>query len=140
MQNAATTKEAKEVEKELKKEQASLTKMNKEMSKKVANDAAAFARSLAAERGRNVEWAEKAVREAASISGEDALKARVIDVIASNVDDLLAKLEGREVAILGSTRHLGHHCRQQYGARHANSGPRRTGRLHDCCRGGATYS
>jgi membrane-bound serine protease (ClpP class) len=76
------------------------------MTDKVMNDATGYIRSLAQMRGRNADWAEKAVREAASISAEEALKARVIDVIAYNVDDLLAKLGGRGVVVLGSTRHL----------------------------------
>jgi membrane-bound serine protease (ClpP class) len=76
------------------------------MTDKVTNDAIAYIRSLAQMRGRNADWAEKAVREAASISAEEALKARVIDLIASDVDDLLAKLGGREVTVLGSTRQL----------------------------------
>jgi membrane-bound serine protease (ClpP class) len=62
------------------------------MTDKVTNDAIAYVRSLAQMRGRNADWAERAVREAASISAEEALKARVIDLIATDVDDLLAKL------------------------------------------------
>jgi membrane-bound serine protease (ClpP class) len=76
------------------------------MTDKVMNDAIGYIRSLAQMRGRNAEWAEKAVREAASLSAEEALKTRVIDVMAGDVDDLLAKLEGREVVVLGSARHL----------------------------------
>jgi membrane-bound serine protease (ClpP class) len=76
------------------------------MTDKVMNDAIAYIRSLAQMRGRNADWAEKAVSEAASLSAQEALKARVIDLIASDVDDLLAKLEGRDVVVLGSTRHL----------------------------------
>ncbi len=76
------------------------------MSEKVVNDAVAYIRSLAQMRGRNAEWAEKAVREAASLPAEEALKEGVIDLIADDVDDLLAKLEGREVVVLGQTRRL----------------------------------
>ncbi|HYR40838.1 MAG TPA: nodulation protein NfeD [Methylomirabilota bacterium] len=71
--------------------------MGKEMSKKVANDAAAFARSLAAERGRNVEWAEKAVRSSVSVTEREAVKLKVVDLVADNLQDLLAKVDGRVV-------------------------------------------
>ena len=71
--------------------------MGKEMSKKVANDAAAFARSLAAERGRNVEWAEKAVRSSVSVTEREAVKLKVVDLVADNLQDLLAKVDGRIV-------------------------------------------
>jgi len=73
---------------------------------KAVNDAVAYIRSLAQMRGRNADWAEKAVREAASLSAEEALKEGVIDLIADDVDDLLAKLDGREVMVLGQTRRL----------------------------------
>jgi len=69
----------------------------KEMSKKIANDAAAFARSLAAERGRNVEWAEKAVHASVSVTEREAVKLKVVDLIAESVPDLLAKVDGRTV-------------------------------------------
>ena len=71
--------------------------MGKEMSKKIANDAAAFARSLAAERGRNVEWAEKAVRASVSVTEREAVKLKVVDLVADNLQDLLAKVDGRTV-------------------------------------------
>jgi len=71
--------------------------MGKEMAKKVANDAAAFARSLAAERGRNVEWAEKAVRSSVSVTEREAVKLKVVDLVADNIGDLLAKIDGRVV-------------------------------------------
>ena len=76
---------------------ASGGEMGKEMSKKVANDAAAFARSLAAERGRNVEWAEKAVRASVSVTEREAVKLKVVDLIADNLQDLLVKVDGRTV-------------------------------------------
>ena len=60
---------------------------------KTVNDAAAYARSLAEQRGRNQEWAELAVRESASISASEALKLRVIDFIAEDIDDLLKQLD-----------------------------------------------
>src|SRR6266446_1391550 len=71
--------------------------MGKEMSKKVADDAAAFARSLAAERGRNVEWAEKAVRSSVSVTEREAVKLKVVDLVADNLQDRLAKIDGRVV-------------------------------------------
>jgi membrane-bound serine protease (ClpP class) len=71
--------------------------MGKEMAKKVANDAAAFARSLAAERGRNVEWAEKAVRSSVSVTEREAVKLKVVDLVAESIGDLLAKIDGRVV-------------------------------------------
>ncbi|MCZ6812584.1 MAG: nodulation protein NfeD [Alphaproteobacteria bacterium] len=68
-------------------------------SRKAVNDARAYIRSLAQMRGRNVEWAEKAVSEAASLSSEEALKANVIDLIADNMADLLTKADGRVVKL-----------------------------------------
>jgi membrane-bound serine protease (ClpP class) len=69
------------------------------MTHKMVNDAEAYIRSLAQMRGRNVEWAGEAVRASASLSAEDALAKGVIDVIATDLDDLLAKIHGREVKI-----------------------------------------
>jgi membrane-bound serine protease (ClpP class) len=69
----------------------------KEMGKKIENDAAAFARSLAAERGRNVEWAEKAVRASVSVTEREAVKLKVVDLVAQSIPDLLAKIDGRTV-------------------------------------------
>jgi membrane-bound serine protease (ClpP class) len=71
--------------------------MDKEMSKKVENDAAAFARTIATERGRNAEWAEKAVRASVSATEREAVKLKVVDLVADNVPDLLAKIDGRTV-------------------------------------------
>jgi membrane-bound serine protease (ClpP class) len=69
------------------------------MEKKVMQDAAAYLRSLAQMRGRNVEWAEKAVREAASLSAEDALKLKVVDFVAADIPDLLRQANGRSVKL-----------------------------------------
>ena len=69
------------------------------MEAKAVNDAVAFIRSLAELRGRNAGWAEKAVREAASLSASAALKAQVIDIEAQDQADLLRKLEGRTVKL-----------------------------------------
>ncbi len=71
--------------------------MDKETSKKVENDAAAFARTIATERGRNVDWAEKAVRSSVSATEREAVKLKVVDLVADNVPDLLAKVDGRVV-------------------------------------------
>lgn len=69
-------------------------------TKKAVHDAAAYIRSLAELRGRNADWAESAVREAWSLSAEAALKANVIDLIATDIDDLLAQVDGRTVQLV----------------------------------------
>lgn len=71
------------------------------MAHKMINDAVAYIQGLAKMRGRNAEWAEKAVREAASISAEEALALHVIDLIATDRDDLLRQLHGRKVNVSG---------------------------------------
>jgi len=73
---------------------------------KAINDAAAYIRGLAKLRGRNQEWAEKAVREAASLSADEALQLGVIDLVANDMTDLLEKLDGREVTVQGVQRTL----------------------------------
>jgi len=69
------------------------------MERKMVNDAAAYLHGLAELRGRNVQWAEEAVRGAASLPASEALKEHVIDLIARDVPDLLAQIDGREVRI-----------------------------------------
>jgi membrane-bound serine protease (ClpP class) len=73
---------------------------------KAINDAVAYIRGLAQLRGRNVDWAEKAVREAASLPAKDALKLNVIDIVAENMTDLLKQIDGREVMVMGHKRTL----------------------------------
>ncbi|MCZ7555472.1 MAG: nodulation protein NfeD [Bacteroidia bacterium] len=70
---------------------------------KATNDAAAFARSIAEERGRNRDWAEASVRQSAAITETEALRLNVIDLVARDEKDLLAQLEGRRVAVRGDT-------------------------------------
>jgi membrane-bound serine protease (ClpP class) len=69
------------------------------MERKVVNDAVAYIRGLAEERGRNVDWAEQAVRGAASLSSTAALQQKVIDVIARDLPELLTRIDGRDVRI-----------------------------------------
>ncbi|GIX22250.1 MAG: hypothetical protein KatS3mg121_1033 [Gammaproteobacteria bacterium] len=71
------------------------------LERKAVNDAAAYLRALAELRGRNAEWADKAVREAASLSAEQAAAMGVIDLIAPDLDALLAALDGRRVRLDG---------------------------------------
>ena len=69
------------------------------MERKVVNDAVAYIRGLAEERGRNADWAEQAVRGAASLSATAALQQKVIDIIARDLPELLTRIDGREVRI-----------------------------------------
>lgn len=69
------------------------------MTRKAINDAVAYIRGLASRHGRNADWAERAVREADSITSEEALKLNVIDLIASDIDDLMRQLDGRTVEL-----------------------------------------
>lgn len=72
-------------------------KMDKTVAEKAANDAAAYIRSLAESRGRNADWAEKAVRKSASITETEALRLRVIDLIAEDLTALLKAIDGKKV-------------------------------------------
>ena len=76
------------------------------MTRKHVHDAAAYIRGLAQMRGRNVEWGERAVREAVSLSSAEALKLKVIDLVAEDVPQLLQRLDGRKFGIAGTERVL----------------------------------
>jgi membrane-bound serine protease (ClpP class) len=76
------------------------------MTAKQVHDAAAFIRGLAQLRGRNAEWAERAVREAVSLTSDEALKSRVVDVVAKDLPDLLAQIDGRSVRVQSADRPL----------------------------------
>lgn len=71
------------------------------MTAKQVNDAAAYIRGLANMRGRNAEWAEQAVREAVSLSAEEALEQKVIDYLARDLSDLLRQLDGKSLQAAG---------------------------------------
>ncbi len=71
------------------------------MTKKAVNDAVAYARGLANRHGRNADWAELAVRNADSITAEKALETNVIDLIATDISDLLEQIDGRSIEVRG---------------------------------------
>ncbi|MEK7827864.1 MAG: hypothetical protein AAB299_09075, partial [Thermodesulfobacteriota bacterium] len=73
--------------------------MDKTMSKKVENDAVAYVRGIANKRARNEEWVEKAVRKSESITAEEALRLKVIDFVATDLNRLLEQADGREVSL-----------------------------------------
>ncbi|MBE0627233.1 MAG: nodulation protein NfeD [Burkholderiales bacterium] len=75
------------------------------MTRKVVHDASAYIRGLAQMRGRNAEWAERAVREALSLSAVEALELKVIDIVADDVPQLLQRLDGRKLELAG-TEHV----------------------------------
>lgn len=74
--------------------------MSDEMKAKVINDAIAYIKDLANSHGRNADWAERAVREGVSATSEEALELNVVDMIAPDLDTLIADLDGREVTLL----------------------------------------
>lgn len=76
------------------------------MMEKATNDAAAFVRTIAEKRHRNIKWAEEAVRRSQSITETEALKLGVIDLIAKNADSLLAQIDGKTVELSSGTRTL----------------------------------
>jgi membrane-bound serine protease (ClpP class) len=71
------------------------------MGQKVLNDTVAFVRSIAEKQGRNADWAERAVRESVSITETEALELNVIDIIAEDVEELLAAMDGMSVKVSG---------------------------------------
>jgi len=73
---------------------------------KAENLLAAFIESIAKERDRNVEWAKKAVRESVAITSDDAVKLKVVDLVAPNEGELLAAIDGRKVKVAGAERAL----------------------------------
>lgn len=72
------------------------------MFKKIENDMVAYIKGLAEQKNRNVEWAEKAVRESVSITAEEALEKNIIDIICSNTNELIDKIDGRTVKLKNS--------------------------------------
>ncbi len=76
------------------------------MRAKIINDSVAYIRALAEEHGRNADWAEKAVREAASVTSRQALDLGVIDLIANDLDDLLKQIDGRVVKTVAGEKTL----------------------------------
>jgi membrane-bound serine protease (ClpP class) len=80
--------------------------MDKTMSTKVENDAVAYVRGIAKQRGRNEDWVEKAVRKSESIAADQALRLNVIDFVAADMNQLLAQMDGREVSLVGGKKIL----------------------------------
>lgn len=72
-----------------------------DMREKVENFAVSLSKTIAQERGRNVEWAEKAVRESVSVTDQEALKLHVVDLVSPDVEDLLRQATGREISVNG---------------------------------------
>jgi len=76
------------------------------MAEKVTNDAVAYLQSIARERGRNIQWAEEAVRQSASVDAETALRLNICEILAQDIDDLIEQLDGRTVDVDQRTRTL----------------------------------
>ncbi len=81
-------------------------KIDSVMNQKITNDAVAQIKAAAQKRRRNVEWAEKAVRESVSITDQEALELNVINFRADNLDDLLAQLDGKEIEVTTGTKKI----------------------------------
>jgi membrane-bound serine protease (ClpP class) len=73
--------------------------IEKTMSEKVVNDMASYGRSIAQEKGKNAEWVEKAIRESVSITAEEAVAKNVVDLEAADIDELLTRIDGREITL-----------------------------------------
>jgi len=82
-------------------------KMDDTMAEKVINDMVAYTKTIAEKRGRNSEWAEKAVRESVSVTEKEAVELQVVDLIAEDLEDLLEKIDGREIEDKGPLRTKG---------------------------------
>ncbi|MBU2446297.1 MAG: nodulation protein NfeD [Bacteroidetes bacterium] len=76
------------------------------MMEKATNDAAAFIRTISEKRKRNIEWGEDAVRKSLSITETEALEKNVIDIVATSVDDLIQKLDGRKVETIEGEKEI----------------------------------
>ena len=81
-------------------------KESKTMTDKIVNDTVSYIKTIAKSRGKNVDWAERAVRKSVSITEEEALKQNVIDMISPDLQDLLSKLDGKVVKFDGVSRTL----------------------------------
>jgi len=81
-------------------------KESKTMSEKIVNDTVSYIKTIAKTRGRNVDWAEKAVRKSVSITEDEAVKLNVVDFISSDLQDLLTKIDGKVIKFDGITRTL----------------------------------
>ncbi|MDH4555787.1 nodulation protein NfeD [Pseudomonas sp. BN417] len=86
---------------ETKDDKAEQSSNQETLTRKQVNDAAAYIRGLAQMRGRNAEWAERAVRESVSLSATDAQRLKVVDLLAHDVHDLLRQLDGKTIEIAG---------------------------------------
>jgi len=80
--------------------------VGKDLARKIQNDAVSYIRSLATQRGRNADWAEKAVREGGSLPEDEALKLKVVDYVARDVNELLGRMDGKHVQVAGLDRVL----------------------------------
>ncbi len=81
-------------------------RQDKTMVEKITNDAVANIKAIAHRRGRNAEWAERAVRESVSISDQEAVQLHVVDLVALDVPELLAKIDGRTVETVNGPKRL----------------------------------
>jgi membrane-bound serine protease (ClpP class) len=81
-------------------------KESKTMSEKIVNDTVSYIKTTAKTRGRNADWAEKAVRKSVSITEEEAVKLNVVDFISPDIQDLLSKIDGKVIKFDGVTRTL----------------------------------
>ena len=71
--------------------------IDKDMSEKVVNDMASYGRGIAQDKGKNADWVERAIRESVSITAEEAVERKVVDLVAADIDELLKLLDGREI-------------------------------------------